>query len=84
VEVLRIDFFAGLFSVAFAVVLPNPVSELCESECFVLLFLCEMSGLFGWWGKWSKFTPDLPLRCQTCGANVVGQANVLPPNSIYP
>jgi hypothetical protein len=30
-------------------------------------------GLFGWRGKWGKFTPNLPLRCQTCGANVVGQ-----------
>jgi hypothetical protein len=40
-----------------------------------ILFLSVL-GLFGWWGKWGKwgkFTPNLTLRCQTCGANVVGQ-----------
>jgi hypothetical protein len=31
----------------------------------------------------AKFAPNLPLRCQTCGANVVGQM-FCPPNSIYP
>jgi hypothetical protein len=28
----------------------------------------------GWMvGKWGKFTSNLPLRCQTCEANVVGK-----------
>jgi hypothetical protein len=46
----------------------------------------RIRGLFGWWGKWGKcvkITLNLPLRCQTCGANVVGQM-FCPLNSIYP
>jgi hypothetical protein len=30
--------------------------------------------LFGWWGKWGKFTPKVPNMWGKCGG-----ANVLPP-----